>query len=226
MSEQDSEDNRIDIPAGAAPAVSGPDRGRRRLTAGGLAGAGILMTLSSRSALGQTMGGCGSESVSAALSRSDELPACGCSPGFWWSPDGQQVWSEYLETAFPMGTSFNALFCAYLPPDVKPFFKDDAVTVAMVKKDGGSYPETNYTCNGNAHAVGMHTVAALLNVQFYGERYPASPPFGSADDVIVAFQEALANGDDGLILFKDRVDVYDGLWCFNGMNWRDGRGLA
>lgn len=210
----------MDEPAGARRAEPGANQGRRRLTAGGLAGAGILMTMSSRSALGQTVGGCGSESVSAALSRHGELPACGCSPGFWWSPNGQQVWSEFLEGAFPKGTSFNALFCSYLPLDVKPFFKNDQVTLLDAKKNHGFYPETNYDC-GNVHAVGMHAVAALLNVQFYGERYPASPPFASANDVIMAFQECLADGCGGLTRFKDRVDVYSGLWCFNGMNWRD-----
>jgi len=218
MNEQERENCDAGNPGETAPAMVGADQTRRRLTVGGLAGAGILMTLSSRSALGQTVGGCGSESVSAALSRQAEAVPCGCSPTFWWSPEGQRVWSEFLENSFPMSASFNGIFGASLGPDVKPFFKDDSVTLLMAKKDSGSYPDTNYS-KGNIQDFGMHAVAALLNVQFYGDRYPAEPPFASANEVITAFQEALVNEGEGLNEFRNRVDVYSGTWCFSGRNW-------
>lgn len=220
MSEQERDTSCNDHPAGAAPAVPGTDKTRRRLTAGGLAGAGILMTMSSRSALGQTVGACGSESVSAALSRQLEAVPCGCSPTFWWSSEGQRVWGEFLEAHFPMTASFNDVFGTSLGADVPQFFKDDDVTLFMAKRDHGPYPETNYN-KGNVSAYGMHAVAALLNVQFYGDRYPADPPFASASEVIMAFQEALRNEGEGLDAFKDRVDVYNGTWCFSGRNWRE-----
>jgi len=221
MSEQEREGS----PPGGATSAGGPSptagtsRTRRRLAAGGLVGTGVLMTMSSRSALGQVVGGCGSETASAALSRHGEVQECGCSPGFWWNPNGQKVWSDHLEIYFPKTASFNTVFCSNLPLDVKPFFVDDGVTLLQARKDGGPYPDTNYK-GGNIPAVGMHAVAALLNTQFYGDRYPALPPFASANDVILAFQEALQL-KDGLEAFKARVDVYDGLWCFNGTNWGD-----
>jgi hypothetical protein len=209
-----------DHPAGAAigPAAADTDRSRRRLAAGGLAGAGVLMTLSSRSALGQVVGGCGSESASAALSRTGELPPCGCSPEFWSTDIGLQVWTEFLEIHFPKSASFNDIFSAGLPDAVKPFFVDPAVTLLTAQNSGGVYPETNYSCSG-IDKVGMHAVAALLNVQFYGERYP--PQFASTTDVIVAFQVGLRGGCEGLEAFKTRVDVYGGMWCFSGLSQGD-----
>jgi hypothetical protein len=189
------------------------------------------MTVSSRTALGQAVGGCGSESPSAALSRTGEVPDCGCSPGFWWNPNGQRVWTDYLETTFSKGASFNRVFCSGLPYGVKPFFEEDSVTLQMARESGGSYPGTNYECS-NVHAIGMHAVAALLNVAFYGNRYPAG--FSNPAEVVSAFQDALVayhatqngNACQGLSDFKDRVDVYDSysgdrLWCFNGTNWGD-----
>lgn len=203
-----------------------PHRLGRRRTAAGLAGATVLMTLSSRSAFGAA-GMCGSETASAALSGNQEQPDCGCSPGFWWNTNGQRVWAEHIEPAYPefsRGASFNQVFCSGLPPSAKSFFADNMTALMEARGSGGSYPATNYDSCHNVHAVGMHAVAALLNVVFYGDRYPAVPRFSSAQDVIDAFQGALTglgNVCKNLTAFKDRVDVYSGLWCFNGKDWGD-----
>lgn len=221
MSRLEREDNHPAGEQSARTPAGGADPVRRRLTSGGLAGAGVLMTVASRSALGQVVGGCGSESASAALSRNGELSSCGCSPGFWWNENGQRVWTEYLG-AYPQTATFNAVFCSGLPLNVKPFFQSDNVTLLEAhKEDGGPYPDTNYPCE-YVSAVGMHAVAALLNAEFYGVRYPAG--FTSGAEVIQAFQAALGGGCGGLNQFKGAVDVYDdngGLWCFNGKDWGD-----
>lgn len=195
-----------------------PDAARRRLTGAGLAGAGVLMTISSRSALGATVGMCGSESASAALSRTGEVASCGCSPGFWWSPNGLNVWNTYLATLYPSSASFNSVFCPGFTAETK-FFKSDTITLANVKKNGKVYFPTNYDRCGDTQAVAMHAVAATLNAQFYGERFP---PFHTGSEVIQAFQsalqaDALGKGCDNLNLFKAQVDIYDdSLFCFNG----------
>lgn len=238
MSNEGCEKNQPPGQGSETPAGVGADRTRRRLTGAGLAGAGVLMTVSSRTALGQVVGGCGSESASAALSRTGEVPDCGCSPGFWWNTNGQRVWGDFIEVNFSeyaRTTSFNQVFCQSLPPEVQKFFPDDSVTLLQARQAQGVYPPSNYDGCANKHAVGMHAVAALLNVAFYGDRYPAEPRFSNPADVVLAFQNALVayhNEDKSgkacsyLSAFKDRVDVYAGysgdrVWCFNGTNWGD-----
>ncbi|HRP75021.1 MAG TPA: hypothetical protein PK725_01275 [Rhodocyclaceae bacterium] len=234
MGEHEREECQPVATGAESPAEVVTDRGRRKFTAAGLAGTGVLMTLSNRSALGASLGQCGSESVSAALSRQMDLPECGCSPGFWWNPNGERVWRDYIEPAYPQyarSASFNQVFCTGLPVDVPKFFKDDATTLWDARKAQNVFPPSNYDECANIHAIAMHAVAALLNVAFYGNRYPAVPTFDDPTEVIAALQAAMQghywmNGGEtsgpvctALTAFKNRVDVYNNLWCFNGNNW-------
>lgn len=217
-------------PASEASATSATqaDPTRRRFTVAGIAGAGVLMSLSSRSALGSGFGQCGSESVSAAMSRHGEEALCGCSPGFWWrSPHGLIKWGDpgIIPVIYGPDRSFNQVFgrdlfavshdrkLRELGPGA------DKIVPAQLTE---TYKKVG-SCS-NLEAVLFHAIAALLNASFYGSRYPS--PYNTPAAVISAFQQALdldasdTNTKCGnLNSFKSAVDVYDldgGLWCFNG----------
>lgn len=199
---------------------------RRKIAVLGAAGAGVLMSLSSRSALGAGFGQCGSESVSAAMSRHGEVTECGCSPGFWWrSPHGIVKWNntEIIPAIYGPNRTFDEVFgvnifqterrLIELGPSSETFTPADLTVQAAELLD---------KCDKNLHAILFHAVAALLNASFYGARYPS--PYQTPAAVITAFQNAYIdpNPCTALKAFKDKVDVYDnngGLWCFNGKNW-------
>ena len=209
----------------AKPSRDAPDEQRRRLTTAGLVGAGVIMTVPSRSALGAGFGQCGSESVSAALSRYGELADCGCSPGFWWrSPQGTEKWAdpEIISPQFGPYRGFNEVFGVDLLVEDKPLVElgpnGHRLRANQINLDCGN---GNGNGSKDIHAVIYYAIAALLNASFYGSRYPSI--YNHPDDVIAAFRAALLSPDPcaELEVFKAAVDVYDGIWCFNGVSQGD-----
>ncbi|MBK6471501.1 MAG: hypothetical protein IPF94_12455 [Betaproteobacteria bacterium] len=208
-----------DASATPAPQPS-VNRGRRRLGTLGISGTAVALSVTSRSAVAGWGTCTGSELASGNLSKAGSANPCGCSPGFWFkSPGGIELWtnSPTLNINYSRDSSFNTVFgrdyfgswtngSFVANPNVK--LKDVGNTqgnaVAIANK---------YNCN---KAVAFHAVAALLNAQYYGARYPVTG-MQTAAGVISAFQTDFAGGktalQDG---FKAKVDIYatwPDLWC-------------
>ncbi len=190
---------------------SGVDHGRRRLGTLGVSGTAVVLSVTSRSAVAGWGSCTGSELASGNLSRAGTANPCGCSPGFWWNKNGESLWdsSPTLHLNFPRIAEFNTVFGVT-------FYKKKAGGSDVQLKDVGpsTKNENNYGANDNT---GMHAVAALLNAQYYGSRYPV-PGMQTAAQVISAFKTACLGGATGLKAFVETVDVYKaGVWC-NGEN--------
>lgn len=196
-------------PKGVDPnAVPKVDQARRRLSTLGVSGTAVMLSVTSRSAVAGWGTCTGSEIASGNLSRAGDANPCGCSPGFWWNGNGTALWNSAptLQLNFPRTAKFNKVFGVS-------FFADDEIEL----KDVG--PSTNLQNQySGGPSTAMHAVAALLNAQFYGDRYPA--PYKTAAAVISAFQAACggvgpSNQRDALAAFVALVDVYDtpDLWC-------------
>ncbi|MFZ5455906.1 MAG: hypothetical protein ACOY9I_09665 [Pseudomonadota bacterium] len=198
------------------PQTEQVDAARRRLTRGGAAGAGVLLSVASRSAFGtSTWGTCtGSEIASGNLSREGTPRPCGCSPGFWGNRNGKELWAE--PKVFPMiygkGQSFNSVF------GVEYYKSSESSAYVTLENaiDGEGMLGKWAGDDGNMRTVAFHAVAALLNAYFYGSRYPAIG-LQTPEAVIIAFQNAFNSypRKSRLLAFKDRVDVYDtaDIWC-------------
>lgn len=193
------------------------DAGRRKIATGGVAGAGVLLSVTSRSAFGTSVWGTctGSEIASGNLSNAGTPRPCGCSPGYWKSSnqngsalwDNVSIFSPYLKTA-----KFNTVFgCA--------FYASGNVTlqqaVDQINAGLGSW------CPGDKvnsmRNVAFHAVAALLNAQFYGDRFPFSD-MQTASGVITVFRNAFTSGTTALSTqfserFKAFYSSYPNLWC-------------
>ena len=210
MNELDKNSQTDAIPT---PQTEQVDAARRRLTRGGAAGAGVLLSVASRSAFGtSTWGTCtGSEIASGNLSREGTPRPCGCSPGFWKGPQGKRLWAD--PNVFPLiygkGQIFNSVFGVA-------YYKSSANVTLENAIDGTGMLGTWVTDATNMRTVAFHAVAALLNAYFYGSRYPATG-LQTPEAVIVAFQNAFNSypRQSSLLAFKDRVDVYDtaDIWC-------------
>ena len=161
------------------------------------------------------------------MSRHGEVADCGCSPGFWWrSPHGLVKWSntEIIPALYGPDQMFNTVFGRNF------FIVDRALELLGPGPPSFDISDTNLqglcgsTGNpgGNLHAVVFHAIAALLNASFYGDRYPA--PYKMPGAVIGAFQSAYdaSNPCEQLDAFMVAVDVYNGLWCFNGFSNENG----
>ncbi|WP_342616796.1 hypothetical protein [Rhodoferax sp. GW822-FHT02A01] len=177
------------------------NQGRRRL---GTAGTAVLLTLPGRSAVAGWGTCTGSELASGNLSRTGTVNPCGCSPGFWWNNNGVALWtsSPTLYINYPRTAKFNDVFGV-------PFYTDSNVKLQDV---GPSTKNPNKF--GAADNTGMHAVAALLNAQFYGARYPVLG-MQTAAAVISAFKAACVD-KNSLAAFVSRVDIYGktaDLWC-------------
>lgn len=188
------------------------DSTRRRLAGGGALGAGVLLSVASRSAFGTgTWGTCtGSEIASGNMSREGTPRPCGCSPGFWRNSNGSQVWgnSDLIPYIYAPGQVFNSVFGVN-------FFSNSASLKNAIDKDAtatvGNWCRSSK--KDNMKTCAFHAVAALLNAQYYGNRYPVIG-LQTPGAVISAFQSAFSGGVDSLIIFKNRVDVYQsGVWC-------------
>ncbi len=209
------------------PQAGAVDEARRRITRGGAAGAGVLISVASRSAFGtSTWGTCtGSELASGNLSRDGAPRPCGCSPGFWKSSNqnGTALWNDpnMIPAIYGPNQSFNSVF------GVTNFFNpSDGVTLvnAVDKKKlpylkpSGWCPDNNKKYN--MQNVAFHAVAALLNAQFYGSRYPVTG-MQTPTAVITAFQNAFNKPTTSekvaaLTAFMTTVDIYSttsNLWC-------------
>ena len=196
-----------DASATPAPQPS-VNRGRRRLGALGITGTAVALSVTSRSAVAGWGTCTGSELASGNLSRADTANPCGCSPGFWWNRNGKALWdsSPTLKNNFPRATAeFNTTFGV-------DFYNKKADGTAVRLKDVGpsTKNDNKYGANDNT---GMHAVAALLNAQYYGARYPVSG-MQTAAAVKTAFQLAVTNGT--FTDFVSKVDIYAStanLWC-------------
>ena len=193
------------------------DQTRRRLTSAGIAGAGVILSVASRSAMGGWGQCTGSELASGNLSRDmNEANPCGCSPGYWWqSQNGIKTWNEAETLASYRSTQlFNTIFGVT-------YFKTSK-NVKLSQCFNTSSDKYAFTCSsGNMNSmsnVAMHAVAALLNAAFYGTRYPLYNTLGGPTGVISHFQNAFASPDQcsALKAFVSQVDIYGkwpNLWC-------------
>lgn len=191
--------------------------GRRKIATGGVAGAGVLLSVTSRSAFGTSVWGTctGSEIASGNLSNAGTPRPCGCSPGYWKSSnqngsalwDNVSIFSPYLKSA-----KFNTVFgCAfYASGNVTLQQAVDQTTSAL----GSWCPSNKVSAMRN---VAFHAVAALLNAQFYGDRFPFSD-MQTATGVITVFRNAFTSGTAALTTqfsdrFKSFYSSYPNLWC-------------
>ena len=185
----------------ASTSATKVNQGRRKL---GTAGTAVLLTLPGRSAVAGWGTCTGSELASGNLSRTGTVNPCGCSPGFWWNNNGTSLWttSPTLNINFPRTAKFNTIFGVN-------FYNDPNIQLLAV---GPSSKWPNRF--GAADNTGMHAVAALLNAQFYGARYPVLG-MQTASAVIAAFQAACID-KNSLAAFVSKVDIYGktaDLWC-------------
>jgi hypothetical protein len=187
------------------------DQSRRKFTSAGVAGTGVLLSVASRSAMGGWGQCTGSELASGNLSRADDANPCGCSPGYWWNKNGSKSWDLYLASKYPKSSGFNAVF------GVK-YFK---FNVPLQDCGPSQKHDVKFTGCSNTDTIAMHAVAALLNAEFFGNRYPVLG-LQTAAGVISAFQSAFLSIDKctALTAFKNRVDIYDPLstWCFGSQH--------
>jgi hypothetical protein len=194
------------------------DETRRRLSKAGVAGSGVILTLASRSVLGDWGTCTGSEIMSGNLSKPGTPNSCGCSPEYWgMSPDGIRTWEELLGGVIPAAYAPTALFNTVFGKTY--YINDKNITLFQA---ASQYEGTETTgpifevdCETKLE-IAMHAVAALLNATVYGDRYPAIE-YQTAADVISKFQSAfgLSGNCDTLNAFKDAVDKYDNsTWCF------------
>ncbi|MHB8494568.1 MAG: hypothetical protein ACYC9Z_04410 [Casimicrobiaceae bacterium] len=186
---------------------SSVDQGRRRLGTLGLGGTAAILTVASRSAVAGWGTCTGSELASGNLSRVGTPNPCGCSPGFWWNNNGTALWTTAptLYVSYPRTATFNGVFNVN-------FYTDP--TVQLLAVGPSTTNPNNFGANDNT---GMQAVAALLNAQYYGSRYPVLG-LQTATAVIAAFQNACLalNPKQALAAFVSRVDIYDStadLWC-------------
>jgi hypothetical protein len=190
------------------------DLSRRRL---GTAGTAVLLTLPSRSVMAAST--CtGSEIASGNLSRAATQNPCGCSPGFWGpqNQNGTALWNSTpkLYTVYPRTLSFNTVFGVnYFNGTGGSAIRLDQVFPGQTAGPGSKYQNAF----GAADSTAMQAVAALLNAQYYGSRYPV-PGLQTPSAVIAAFQAACSGLDPKSLLaaFVTRVDIYgstSNLWC-------------
>ncbi|MDY0057690.1 MAG: hypothetical protein RBS46_15475 [Methyloversatilis sp.] len=200
------------------PQTEQVDAARRRLTRGGAAGAGVLLSVASRSAFGTgTWGTCtGSEIASGNLSRDGAPRPCGCSPGFWGNKNGKKIWQnpDLIPFIYAQGQYFNSVFgVSFFKPRNNETLREaiDKSGVIYDKSMSGGWCPTNKV--NNMKTCAFHAVAALLNAQYYGNRYPVIG-MQSPEAVIAAFQTAFSGGVPALESFITKVDVYtSGVWC-------------
>jgi hypothetical protein len=203
--------------AGQTPQAEQVDAARRHLTRGGAAGAGVLMSVASRSAFGTgTWGTCtGSEIASGNLSREGMARPCGCKPGFWGSENGRMIWSnpDLIPISYAPGQYFNNVFgVAFFKPSNNETLSKaiDQTGVIYNTIDGGWCPTNKID---NMKTCAFHAVAALLNAHYFGNRYPVIG-LQSPQAVIAEFQGAFSGGVGALESFTAKVDVYQsGVWC-------------
>lgn len=201
------------------------DASRRRFAKAGLAGSGVILSISSRSALGGWGTCTGSEMMSGNMSRQGTPNPCGCSPGYWGNHISE--WSKLITQGLINNTynpeaDFDSVFGLGAPgmfnPDAK--LRDVArnstpLTIALPSACDPSKNNNDFL--GSARTATFHAVAALLNASVYGARYPA--PYHSPSAVISAFHSAFttayaACNKQAFVDFIAAVDVYTGIWCF------------
>ncbi len=201
------------------------DASRRRFAKAGLAGSGVILSISSRSALGGWGTCTGSEMMSGNMSRQGSPNPCGCSPGYWGNhiPEWSKLITQGLiNTAYNPDADFDSVFGLGSPgmfnPDAK--LRDVArnstpLTIALPSACDPSKNNSDFL--GSAHTATFQAVAALLNASVYGARYPA--PYHSPSAVISAFHSAFttayaACNKQAFVDFIAAVNVYTGIWCF------------
>jgi len=217
-------DHDADTTAGKPDHVD--DASRRRFAKAGLAGSGVILSISSRSALGGWGTCTGSEMMSGNLSRQGSPNPCGCSPGYWGNhiPEWSKLITQGLiSTTYNPDADFDSVFGLGSPgmfnPDAK--LRDVAqrgnhLTVALPSVC--DHTKNNSDFFDSARTATFHAVAALLNASVYGARYPSIYHTSSA--VISAFNSAANTAystcsKQAFVDFITAVDVYtSGVWCF------------
>lgn len=204
------------------------DASRRRFAKAGLAGSGVILSISSRSALGGWGTCTGSEMMSGNMSRQGTPNPCGCSPGYWGNhiPEWSKLITQGLiNTAYNPDADFDTVFSLGAPgmfnPDAK--LRDVAqrgnhLTVVLSSACDPKNNKNNSDFLDSARTATFHAVAALLNASVYGARYPSIYHTPSA--VISAFNSAANTAystcdKQTFVDFITAVDVYtSGVWCF------------
>jgi len=199
------------------------DQARRKFASAGVVGTGVPLSVASRSAMGGWGQCTGSELASGNLSRTGDANPCGCSPGYWWNDNGDRSWDMYLASKYPKTSQFNEVFGVNYFVNSPPVLIGDEVQLRDSSTTLSGCNEGNSSKNGKSidnstNNIAWHAVAALLNAEFYGNRYPTGLHSGSA--VIAEFQSAFSTaGSDKcarLKAFVARVNVYTAAstWCF------------
>ena len=190
------------------PILASP--GRRRLGGLGLGGTAVALSVTSRSAVAGWGQCTGSELASGNLSRDPtKANPCGCSPGYWWNPNGTFLWNSNplgVFTGFMPGAAFNQVFgCNFLAEANR----------TLATCGPSTKPPNTVGANGNT---AMHAVAALLNAAYYGTRYPV-PGMQTPAAVVAAFKDCFnapaQTRAKRFVDFVKKVDVYDpkNTWC-------------
>ncbi|MEJ6004984.1 hypothetical protein WG899_05465 [Paucibacter sp. AS339] len=207
------------------------DQGRRRLGTVGVTGTAVLLSVPSRSAVAGWGSCTGSELASGNLSRAGAANPCGCSPGFWGpqNQNGTNLWAKTpkLFTKYPPTTKFNSLFGAFFGDQKdsagKILVKGDDIALNEVFPGQRAGPGSKYPNKCSASdSTAMHAVAALLNAEFYGARYPVAPPYMDGLAVIADFKSRYL--PKTFASFVTKVDVYSSsnTWC----NGKDHGGIV
>jgi len=225
----DNKDTSPNLDHDADTTASKPDHvdaSRRRFAKAGLAGSGVILSISSRSALGGWGTCTGSEMMSGNMSRQGSPNPCGCSPGYWgnhiseWS---KLITQRLISSTYNPDADFDTIFGLGSPG----MFNRDAklrdvarnstpLTIALPSACDPS--KKNSAFLGTARTATFHAVAALLNASVYGSRYPSL--YNSPSTVISAFNSAFNTAyttcnKQAFVDFITAVDVYtSGVWCF------------
>ena len=223
-----SADGNVDVAAGTPGSV---DTSRRRFTKVGLAGSGVILSISSRSALGGWGTCTGSEMMSGNMSRQGTPNPCGCSPGYWGNhiPEWNKLITQGLiNNIYKPDAYFDAVFglgsLSMFTPDAQLQYvaqRGYSLTIAL---PGACDPtKNNNDFLGTARTATFQAVAALLNASVYGSRYPT--PYQSPSAVISAFASAANTAyatcnKQAFDNFITVVDVYgsQSTWCFGSQH--------
>lgn len=195
---------------------------RRRFSKAGVASSGIILSISSRSALGGWGSCTRSEMISGNLSRPGSTNPCGCSPGYVRNHESEWrllILDGLINSGYSPDASFDSVFMLTGINGMKGMFDPDATLLQVAGKEKNPIDCDATNFKGTAQNAAFHAVAALFNAAVYGTRYPA--PYKTPGAVISAFNAAATTAyvscnKQAFEAFITEVDVYDSnsTWCF------------